>query len=231
MQQIIPALIKAKKNFKKISKDAVNPYFKSRYATLDAVLDATENALAEKGLTIVQVVEGYTLQTFLYHESGEFLQSNYPLPETTDSQKLGAAITYARRYAICAMLSIIADEDDDGNHSSSTKSTSNKPQKLVQNKVSQNARVSQNERVKKICALLDYPLELARQWLHQNNFTNFNSLSDEVVDGFVRSICWQWASQNGYPVEEFGCVANGSGVEGVKRWRDELIEFSLQQVS
>ena len=68
MQQIIPALIKAKKNFKKISKDAINPYFKSRYATLDAVLDATENALAEQGLTIVQVVEGYT-QKLLIHRS------------------------------------------------------------------------------------------------------------------------------------------------------------------
>ena len=61
MQKIIPALIKAKKNFKKISKDAVNPYFKSKYATLDAVLDATESALAEQGLTIVQVVEGFTI--------------------------------------------------------------------------------------------------------------------------------------------------------------------------
>ena len=49
MQQIIPALIKAKKNFKKISKDAINPYFKSKYATLDSVLDATESALAEQG--------------------------------------------------------------------------------------------------------------------------------------------------------------------------------------
>ncbi len=222
MQQIIPALIKAKKSFKKISKDAVNPYFKSKYATLDAVLEATENALAEQGLTIVQVVEGYILQTFLYHESGEFIQSNYPLPETTDSQKLGAAITYARRYAICAMLSITADEDEDGNFSSA-KPTSSKPQKLVREKP------SQNERVKKICSLLDYPLELARQWLHQNNSTNFNSLSDEVVDGFVRSICWQWGSQNGYPVEEFGCVVTGSSVEGVKQWQSKLIEFAFQQ--
>ena len=57
MQQIIPALIKAKKSFKKISKDAVNPYFKSKYATLDCVLEATESALAEQGLTIVQLVE------------------------------------------------------------------------------------------------------------------------------------------------------------------------------
>ena len=230
MQQIIPALIKAKKSFKKISKDAVNPYFKSKYATLDAVLEATESALAEQGLTIVQVVEGYILQTFLYHESGEFIQSNYPLPETTDSQKLGAAITYARRYAICAMLSITADEDDDGNLVSG-KPTSSKPQKSAREKVSQNERASQNERVKKICSLLDYPLELARQWLHQNDSTNFNSLSHEVVDGFVRSICWQWASQNGYPVEEFNDISNNVSVEAVKKWRDELIEFAYQRTN
>ena len=222
MQQIIPALIKAKKNFKKISKDAVNPYFKSKYATLDAVLDATESALAEEGLTIVQIVEGYTLQTFLYHESGEFIQSNYPLPETTDSQKLGAAITYARRYAICAMLSITADEDDDGNLVSG-KPTSSKPQKSVRKKISQDSRV------RKICSLLDYPLDLARQWLHQNNSTNFSSLSDEIVDEFVRSICWQWGTQNGYPIEEFGCVPSGSGFEGVKQWKDRLIDFALRR--
>ena len=63
MQQIILALIKAKKNFKKISKDAVNPYFKSKYATLDAVLEATESALAEQGLTIVQIDSGRVYST------------------------------------------------------------------------------------------------------------------------------------------------------------------------
>ena len=151
-------------------------------------------------------------------------------PQTTDSQKLGAAITYARRYAICAMLSITADEDDDGNLVSG-KPTSSKPQKSLHKKPYQNERVSQNERVKKICALLDYPLDLARQWLHQNNATNFNSLSDEVVDGFVRSICWQWGSQNGYPTEEFADIPNNVSVEAVKKWRDELIEFAFQQTS
>ncbi len=120
-------------------------------------------------------------------------------------------------------------EDDDGNLVSA-KSTASKPQK-VREKPSQNERISQNERVKKICTLFDYPLEIARQWLHQNNSTNFNSLSDEVVDGFVRSICWQWASQNNYPVEDFGCVASGSGVEGVKRWQDGLVEFALRRTA
>ncbi len=128
------------------------------------------------------------------------------------------------------MLSITADEDEDGNFSSA-KPASSKPQKSVRDKPSQNERISQNERVKNICSLLDYPLELARQWLHKNNSTNFNSLSDEVVDGFVRSICWQWGTQNGYPVEEFGCVGTGSSVEGVKRWQSKLIEFASQERS
>ena len=155
---------------------------------------------------------------------GSLYRATIRFPQTTDSQKIRAAITYGRRYAICAMLSITADEDDDANLVSG-KPASSKPQKLVQEKP------SQNERVKKICSLLDYPLELARQWLNQNNSTNFNSLSDEVVDEFVRSICWQWGTQNGYPVEEFGYAPTGSGVEGVKRWRDKLTEFVLQHKS
>ena len=69
--------------------------------------------------------------------------------------------------------------------------------------------------------------EIYRQWLNQNNSTSFNLLSDEAVEEFVNSICWQWASQNGYPIEEFGHVPTGSGVEAIKRWRDELIEFAF----
>jgi hypothetical protein len=53
--------------------------------------------------------------------SGEFdetwQESTCPLPDTVDSQKLGSAITYARRYNKLALLDIVADEDDDGNAS------------------------------------------------------------------------------------------------------------------
>jgi len=119
MKNLIPALIKARLAFKSIAKDRTNPHYKTKYATLDSVLDAVTEPLAANGLAIVQTVnpvaEQPILTTHLYHESGESIESNYPLPAIADPQKLGAAITYARRYALCAILSVTADEDDDGN--------------------------------------------------------------------------------------------------------------------
>ena len=120
MQEIVKALIKAKSLFKAIPKDRTNPHFKSKYATLDAVLEAVNPGLESAGLAITQLIEtdeqGRTfLVTNLMHESGESLKSAFPLSGTQDPQKLGSAITYARRYSLCAILSVTADEDDDGN--------------------------------------------------------------------------------------------------------------------
>ncbi|NEQ24962.1 MAG: ERF family protein [Microcoleus sp. SIO2G3] len=128
MNELIPALIKARSEFAPIRKDKVNPLLKNKYATLDAVLEAVEPALRKHGLTIVQTTEvngdQTVLKTSLYHESGQTIHGHYPLPQTDDPQKLGAAITYGRRYALCAILSVTADEDDDGN---ATSAAANKP--------------------------------------------------------------------------------------------------------
>lgn len=118
MQNLIPALIQAKKQFQPIKKDGYNPYHKSKYSTLDSILSAVESALLAQGLFVTQTTKvmenGKTvLLTTIYHTSGESLSSEYPLPENLDSQKLGAAITYARRYALCAILSVAADEEDE----------------------------------------------------------------------------------------------------------------------
>ena len=56
------------------------------------------------------------LETRLIHaESGQWISSVaiIPLPKN-DPQGMGSAITYARRYALTAMLGIITEEDDDG---------------------------------------------------------------------------------------------------------------------
>jgi hypothetical protein len=73
--------------------------------------------LAKNGLCIVQVTGiddgGRTrLCTTLYHESGECLESWVLLPDIADPQKVGSALTYYRRYAICAMLNLSAEDDD-----------------------------------------------------------------------------------------------------------------------
>ncbi len=119
MENLIKALIKARKGFKPIKKDKVNPHFKNRYASLDSVNTAVLDALCENDLVVTQVTEpmdsGQGVKTTLWHSSGEKLESFLMLPNIQDMQKLGAAITYARRYSLSAILGISADEDDDGN--------------------------------------------------------------------------------------------------------------------
>lgn len=122
---VISALLKAKASFGAIVKDRVNPFHKSKYATLDSVNKAVDGALIENGLCVVSRIASTEQGTFvishLVHTSGEFdpawQESMCPLPDTLDSQKLGSAITYARRYNKLALLDIVADEDDDGNAS------------------------------------------------------------------------------------------------------------------
>jgi hypothetical protein len=115
MQELIKALIAAKGEFQAIPKDKVNPHYKSKYSTLDAVLGAVEPALAKHGLVLTHQADGEKFTTILYHESGQSLSTSLPLPSFADPQKMGSWISYARRYSITGLLSVCSDEDDDGN--------------------------------------------------------------------------------------------------------------------
>lgn len=101
----------------KIKKDATNPFFKSKYATLSNILESIQLPLAESGLSFAQIPDGDCLTTILIHnESGEFLQGCYAIHAAKiDPQGIGSAITYARRYALSAILGVNVDDDDDGN--------------------------------------------------------------------------------------------------------------------
>jgi len=107
-------------SMKAVKKDAVNPYFKSHYATLDAIWEAIREPLSSSGLSLTQTlsfVDGKSvLDTTLLHTSGEWISGSMILnPVKDDPQGLGSAISYARRYSLCAILGVVADEDDDAN--------------------------------------------------------------------------------------------------------------------
>lgn len=121
--ELVKALVAASKNFKPVIKDKINPYFKSRYADLSSVLDATTDALLAEGLVIVQaplVNESKAgVTTMLMHTSGEWMRGDLLLPVSKwDAQGSGSGITYARRYAVQGFLHVSAEEDDDGNEAS-----------------------------------------------------------------------------------------------------------------
>ena len=121
ISKIAPALIKFNSQVSKIAKDATNPFHKNNYATLDQIIDEIRPVLNENKLAIMQNVSGedgvVTVKTTLVHESGEWLQSTGTTLRLVknDPQGAGAGITYARRYDLCAFLSLNTGDDDDGN--------------------------------------------------------------------------------------------------------------------
>jgi len=86
---------------------------KYAFAPLPEIMDHVRPVLEANHLAVMQMVGENGLETRLIHESGEYVRSVYPMPKFTDSQAMGSAITYARRYAVCSILGIAGDDDDD----------------------------------------------------------------------------------------------------------------------
>jgi len=100
----------------KVKKEAQNPFFKSKYASLSNILDVIAEPLQKAGLVFSQFPDEFELTTILIHtESGQYLEASYAMPvaKENDPQAVGSAISYARRYAIGAILCLNIDEDDD----------------------------------------------------------------------------------------------------------------------
>lgn len=113
------ALAKAQGAVEGALKDSANPFFKNKYADLSSVWDACRQQLTVNGLSIVQTPTeaegGIGVETMLIHSSGQWLSNTFTMPVSkADAQGVGSAITYARRYALAAMVGV-APEDDDGN--------------------------------------------------------------------------------------------------------------------
>jgi hypothetical protein len=115
------ALVSAIAELRSVTKDKVNPHFKSKFASLDAITEAARPILAKHGLAITQMPEYDSnsqtagVVTRVIHSSGESSESKLLLPvKSNDPMACGSAISYSRRYSISAVLMICADEDDDG---------------------------------------------------------------------------------------------------------------------
>ena len=114
-----------------VKKDGNNPYFKSKYATLNSVLETITKHLETCGLLVVQNPMVDKLETIIFDvESGESIKSEIPYIQITDMQKLGSAITYARRYALMSMLNL-ESEDDVGNGAMPKQETKTTPKKIT----------------------------------------------------------------------------------------------------
>jgi hypothetical protein len=136
------ALVAAQRDIKTVKKDSTNPDYRSRYASLDAIIDHVRPHLVKHGLAIVQGastphtdeaghVAAFSVDTMLLHTSGEWVSNSAIVPVVgrmvkgggfgdVTPQAAGSAMTYGRRYGLSALLAIASDDDDDGALASTT---------------------------------------------------------------------------------------------------------------
>lgn len=126
--ELAKALAEAQGKFTFALKDHTAPTFNKSgqkigerpYADLQSVIDAIKPHLTAHGLAVVQAPmpnpNGISLRTTLMHSSGQWIagQIDLPIDRMGGIQGMGSALTYARRYALSALVGIAADEDDDG---------------------------------------------------------------------------------------------------------------------
>jgi hypothetical protein len=126
IKELADALCKAQSGMSGAKKDTANPFFKSKYADLASCWEAARHPLANHGLSVIQTTrpsdkDEIIVITRLAHSSGEWIEGELSLPVSKqDAQGYGSALTYARRYGLCAIVGI-APEEDDGNAAAAAK--------------------------------------------------------------------------------------------------------------
>lgn len=130
-----PALLAVQAEAPTLQKSAINPHFHSSYVPLDKLHETVIPLLNKHGLVWVTYPVWGTREAVpclvyrLRHvDSGEELGATMLLMiDKANPQGQGSAITYARRYALMAVLGLVADEDDDGNKASKPSRAKAKP--------------------------------------------------------------------------------------------------------
>jgi hypothetical protein len=195
--QLATALVAARSEMHAIAKDSTNPHFKSKYASLDVIIETVVPILNGHGLTLIQgcvvpctdehgKLTAFTVRTTLLHVSGESLDRDVVMPVAkSDPQGAGAALTYGRRYGISALLGLATDEDDDGNNASRGKAASSqraerKPANVNTNAVPANVNNTSGpvmpvgkSKGKPLASLDELTLIGALKWMQENNPTRY----------------------------------------------------------
>lgn len=121
-EAISQALVEAQAKFGAAIKSSQNPAFRSKYADLSSIIDATLEHLNANGISVMQhpslAEQTVTVTTRLTHKGGQWIESDLSIPavmrDRFDAQSVGSAITYASRYSLQSIL-CVPREDDDGN--------------------------------------------------------------------------------------------------------------------
>lgn len=187
-----------------VAKNASNPHFESSFADLASILDAALPILNDCGLALAQFPSNdgngrLVLRSYLMHESGQYISDEMVLsPAKNDPQGQGSALTYARRYAACAILGI-RTHDDDGNAGTVTQEPSRRP--------SQRAKATAKAGTKQAAPPEQAEEDDPEAWFRANGWDGradhdawLNDRREKVraADEDARTAAREWSQANGF---------------------------------
>lgn len=195
------ALSKAQAKIEGAKKDSANPAFKgAKYADLSSVWDACREALTSNGLSIAQMPGACAsgqmeMTTMLMHSSGEWIRETLTIPlQKVDAQGYGSATTYARRYALSAMVGV-APDDDDGNAASKPNGADNSAPSPAPNIQRRNNDIITPEHE---LMLIDKMREagVGDEWLKERNYAKASDVPESKFQAAMKALNDIIASKN-----------------------------------
>jgi hypothetical protein len=140
-----------------VPKTATNPFFKSKYATLEGIIAHIQPDLGNAGLSYAQFPDADGLTTILMHTSGEWIKATMKVHMGAKPQDQGSALTYARRYALSGILGLATEDDDDGNAASAPKVAAAKTPPTPRPTEAEQRITAKKERIIHLLAVLGEP--------------------------------------------------------------------------
>lgn len=133
-KSLLAALLAVQTEAPALKKTAVNKHFGNTYAALDTIVETINPILHKHELvwSTLPVIDETGQPALTYRLSHvptkDYIEGTMPLLlSKQDAQGQGSAITYARRYALCAVLNLVAEDDDDGARASTARAQSSEP--------------------------------------------------------------------------------------------------------
>lgn len=184
INELAAALSKAQGGYKELNKNRTAKVktksgieYSYNYADLFDVMESVKEALSSNSLALTQCCSkdergDDILETFLLHSSGQFISNSTPILAGVygdgGPQAFASSLTYARRYGACALLSVVAEDDDDGTGANDVyknkKSTPTPPTSPVDNANKTNGQATPTQpQIKRLYAIC-----------HESNWTEEN---------------------------------------------------------